>query len=142
MLTFLRFKVLFKCFQISMFFICLKISKKSWSRLQPRPATLKGRGYNRACATFLLVYARVPISSSNIMGDQRDNCSICFEGLDNVVSPIAGPFAAGRLLCWPCGHRVHIECMLQNQAPLRSIGAPCFLCKTPAYSGLALFKHF
>ena len=71
------------------------------------------------------------------MGDQRDKCPICLEAFDDHVFSLcprwAGPFPV-RLLCWPCGHRVHLDCILQNQASVSSAEAPCFQCRTPAYT--------
>ena len=73
------------------------------------------------------------------MGDQRDKCPICLEAFDDHVFSLcprwAGPFPV-RLLCWPCGHRVHLDCILQNQASVSSAEAPCFQCRTPAYTGV------
>ena len=73
------------------------------------------------------------------MGDQRDKCPICLEAFDDHVFSLcprwAGPFPV-RLLCWPCGHRVHLDCMLQSQASVSRMEDPCFQCRTPAYPGL------
>ena len=33
---------------------------------------------------------------------------------------------------WPCGHRVHAECISQSAASLASVGDVCFQCRTPA----------
>ena len=80
------------------------------------------------------------------MSDQRDNCPICLEAFapcDSFWPFYGGPFAPGRLLCWPCGHRVHIACILRSQASLGSIEAPCFLCRTPAFPQVrSAFEHF
>ena len=75
------------------------------------------------------------------MGDQRrssDECPICFEAFDDHVISLSPrrPFPVGRLLCWPCGHRVHLDCMLQSQASVSRMEDPCFQCRTPAYPGL------
>ena len=73
------------------------------------------------------------------MSDQGDSCAICLEAFAPGGPFYGGPFCPGRLLSWPCGHRVHIACILQSQASLRSLDAPCFLCRTPAFIGVRSF---
>ena len=79
------------------------------------------------------------------MGYQRrssDECPICFEAFDDHVLSLSRgrPFPVGggrrRLLCWPCGHRVHLDCMLQSHASVSRMEDPCFQCRTPAFTGL------
>jgi hypothetical protein len=76
------------------------------------------------------------------MSDQRDSCAICLEAFapgESLWPFYGGPFSPGRLLSWPCGHRVHIACILQSQTSLRSMDAPCFLCRTPAFFGVRTY---
>ena len=73
------------------------------------------------------------------MSDPRDSCAICLEAFAPGGPFYGGPFCPGRLLSWPCGHRVHIACILQSQTSLRSMDAPCFLCRTPAFIGVRSF---
>ena len=67
------------------------------------------------------------------MSAPRDVCCICYEEFDDLSSSqIAGRIAAGRSLFWPCGHRVHVECINQSEAGLRSAAEKCFQCRTAA----------
>ena len=65
------------------------------------------------------------------MSDQRDRCAICLDTFARLDSH--------RPLSWPCGHRVHIACILQSQASLRSVEAPCFVCRTPPFPYIRSF---
>ena len=68
------------------------------------------------------------------MADPMDRCTICFETFAPLVSP---PWPVSKLhpnvLSWPCGHRVHVACILQSLASLRSTETPCFVCRTPPF---------
>ena len=58
---------------------------------------------------------------------RTSSCSICQE-----------PFVGFRQCAewfWPCGHGVHARCLTVNQAALRSIDGPCFICRQDAYPG-------
>ena len=75
----------------------------------------------------------ISICSSIVMSAPRDVCCICYEQFDDLSSSqIAGRIAARRSLFWPCGHRVHVECINQSEAGLRSAAEPCFQCRIPA----------
>ena len=67
------------------------------------------------------------------MSAPGDVCCICYGQFDAASSSqIAGRIAAGPSLFWPCGHRVHVECINQSEAGLRSAAEKCFQCRTAA----------
>ena len=67
------------------------------------------------------------------MSDQRDRCAICLETFAPLDSQWPLWISHPHVLSWPCGHRVHVACILQSQASLRSIETPCFVCRTPPF---------
>ena len=67
------------------------------------------------------------------MADQRDRCPICLETFAPLDSQWPVSTSHPHALSWPCGHRVHVACILQSRASLRSTETPCFVCRTPPF---------
>ena len=67
------------------------------------------------------------------MADPMDRCTICFETFAPLVSQWPVSKLHPNVLSWPCGHRVHVACILQSLASLRSTETPCFVCRTPPF---------